>query len=67
MKEKNLSLNRVTSLPRAPVGRRVEEMPSDFHTDYLDAVCEANGGLNTLRKITQDAWRSTSIFNAPYS
>jgi hypothetical protein len=49
-----LALYKVTSLPSAPVASRVEDMPSDFRTNYLDAVDEANVAVNALRKITKD-------------
>jgi hypothetical protein len=34
----SLALYKVSSLPSAPVASRVEDMPSDFSTNYLDAI-----------------------------
>jgi hypothetical protein len=45
---------RFTSLPSAPVASRVEDMPLDFITSYLDAIDEANIAVDDLRKITKD-------------
>jgi hypothetical protein len=33
-------------------------MPSDFRTNYLDAVDEANAAVKTLRKITKDVFET---------
>jgi hypothetical protein len=49
-----LALFKTTSLPSAPVASRVEDMPSGFSTDYLDAIDEANIAVKDLRKITKD-------------
>jgi hypothetical protein len=49
-----LALYKVSSLPSAPVASRLEAMPSAFHTNYLDAIDEANIAVDDLRKITKD-------------
>jgi hypothetical protein len=49
-----LALYKVNSLPSAPVASRLEDMPSAFHTNYLDAIDEANIAVDDLRKITTD-------------
>jgi hypothetical protein len=54
----SLALYKVMSLPSAPLASRVEDMPSDFHTDYLDAVDEANVTVSALRKITKDVFET---------
>jgi hypothetical protein len=48
------ALYKVTSLSSAPVASRVEDMPSDFRTSYLDAIDEANIAVDDLRKTTRD-------------
>jgi hypothetical protein len=53
-----LALYKVSSLPSAPVASRVDDMPSDFITNYLDAIDEANTAVNTLRKITKDVFET---------
>jgi hypothetical protein len=45
----SLALYKVANLPSAPVASRVEDMPSDFRTNYLDAVDEANVAVEDLR------------------
>jgi hypothetical protein len=47
-------------LPSAPVAGRVEDMPSVFHTIYLDAIDEAIA-VNSLKKITRNV--SDTYFN----
>jgi hypothetical protein len=49
-----LALYKVTTLPSAPVASRLKDMPSDFSTDYLDAIDEASIAVTALRKITKD-------------
>jgi hypothetical protein len=49
-----LALYKVTLLPSAPVTSSVEDMPSNFLTDYLDAIDEASIAVNTLRMITTE-------------
>jgi hypothetical protein len=60
-----LALYKVSSLPSAPVASRVEDMPLDFITNYLDAVDEANIAVKDLRKITRDVLET--YFNASAS
>jgi hypothetical protein len=50
----SMALYKVTGLPSAPVASRVEDMPLDFITSYLDAVDEANIAVDDLRKIAKD-------------
>jgi hypothetical protein len=50
----SLALYKVASLPSAPVASRIEDMPLDFITSYLDAVDEANIAVDDLRKISKD-------------
>jgi hypothetical protein len=54
----SLALYKVTSLPSAPVASRVEDMPIDFRTQYLDAIDEASTAVNALRKITKDVFET---------
>jgi hypothetical protein len=53
-----LALYKVSGLPSAPVASRVEDMPSDFCSNYLDAVDEANIAVKDLRKITKDVFET---------
>jgi hypothetical protein len=53
-----LALYKVASLPSAPVASRVQDMPSNFSTNYLDAVDEANAAVSALRKITTDVFET---------
>jgi hypothetical protein len=48
------ALYKVKTLPSAPVASRVEDMPLDFCSSYLDAVDEANIAVKDLRKISKD-------------
>jgi hypothetical protein len=53
-----LALYKVSALPSAPIAGRVEDMPSDFCPNYLDAVVEANMAVKDLRKISRDVFET---------
>jgi hypothetical protein len=55
------ALYKVASLPAAPVASRVEDLPTDFRTNYLEAAAEANIAVNALRKITKDVFEMYSV------
>jgi hypothetical protein len=46
-----LALYRVEALLHAPAASRVEDMPSDFAVDYLEAISEANIAVGNLKRI----------------